>query len=455
MMIIKGFMILLLLSGPAALASADYAEAMRHYERQEYRQALQAFGAVARSGDADAQYMLGRLHEAGSGTPQDFVLAHQWYNLAAARGNRHAAAARDSLTERMTTRQIAEAQQAARAWKPEEESASQATSRSRPDIATLSDREGVAEIQRELNRLGYDAGPADGLMGSRTRSAIREYQGNRDMARDGNASAELLKRLRQTDQEASESPTIASRRVALQDNFSDGDFRRNPPWTVLSGDFEVDDNGLRSIVATQRSSGRESRRLSAERPEEIGLAMLELIQNQLGNAQRDDTPTNAEPARIFVNAPVDNAFRMELEIASRQRPGSLELGLFQGNRPNGTGYRLVYSAGSRPGLRLVRLTSTSVEEVARHEGRLDLEDGRFHTIAWTRDQNGIMQVHVDDQRLLRVQDSGLRDGFQGFLLINQGGDYTLGRVQLQEQEQLAALPPLFMGAGMHRTRYLF
>ncbi|WP_374711068.1 SEL1-like repeat protein [Halomonas mongoliensis] len=27
--------------------------------------------------------MLGRLHEVGSGTPQDFVQAHQWYNLAA------------------------------------------------------------------------------------------------------------------------------------------------------------------------------------------------------------------------------------------------------------------------------------------------------------------------------------------------------------------------------------
>ena len=435
-MFMKGLVFLLLLSCHIALASADYAEGMRHYERQEYRQALQEFGEAARSSDADAQYMLGRLYETGSGTPQDFVQAHQWYNLAAARGHRHAAEARDSLTRRMTAGQIAEAQRAARAWQPEQ-APLQTTPPSRPAIETLSDRQGVAEIQRELNRLGYDAGPVDGRMGSHTRNAIREYQADVDMPRDGHATAELLKRLRQTERKAvtavAEPPPTAGPRVALQEDFRDGDFRRNPPWTVLSGDFEVDQNGLRSIVETQRATERESRRLSAERPEEIGLTILAMILDQSGGGRPDAALPRVEPARIFVNAPVNNAFRMELELASRQQPGSLQLGLFQGNRPNGTGYRLVYAAGSRPGLSLVRLTSAGVEVIARHEGRLDLEDGRFHTLIWTRDVNGTMQVHVDDQRLLRVQDTGLRDPFQGFVLANLGGDYTLGRVLLQDR----------------------
>lgn len=67
-MIIKGFVFLLLLSGHIALASADYAGAMRNYERQQYREALQEFRELARGEDADAQYMLGRMHEAGNGT---------------------------------------------------------------------------------------------------------------------------------------------------------------------------------------------------------------------------------------------------------------------------------------------------------------------------------------------------------------------------------------------------
>lgn len=439
-MIIKGLVFSLILIGSIGLASADYADGMRNYERQEYRQALQEFGEAARGGDADAQYMLGRMHAAGNGTAQDFVQAHKWYNLAAARGHRHAAEARDSLAERMTTGQIAEAQQMARAWRPEEQpeeaSSPQATPPSRPDIETLTDRQGIAEIQRELNRLGYDAGPVDGAMGSRTRNAIRQYQADVGIPRNGHATADLLKRLRRTERQEMAAPAepepTAAPRVVLQDDFGDGDYRRNPPWTVLSGDFEVDEDGLRSIVETQRATESGSRRLNSDRPEDIGLAMLELILEQTGNARQQEAPVAVEPARIFVNAPVDNAFRMEIELASRQRPGSLELGLFQGNRPNGTGYRLVYSPGSRPGLSLVRLISGSTEVVARHEGSLDLEDGRFHSIVWSRDENGRMQVHVDDQRLLQVQDNGLRDPFQGFVMANQGGDYTLGRIRLEE-----------------------
>lgn len=84
----------------------------------------------------------------------------------------------------------------------------------------------------------------------------------------------------------------------------------------------------------------------------------------------------AEPARIHVRAPVGNAFELELDLASHQRPGSIELGLFQGDRP-GAGYRLVYNAGSQPGLSLVRLGADGGEVIASSEGALNLEDGRF------------------------------------------------------------------------------
>ncbi|MFI9653919.1 SEL1-like repeat protein [Guyparkeria sp. GHLCS8-2] len=431
--IIKTLALSLILFGSVGLASADYNDGMRYFEQQEYRQALQQFTDAARRGDPDAQYMLGRLNAAGNGTTQNFVQAHKWYNLAASRGHRHAAEARDSLAERMTSSQVARAQQAARDWQPE---GAQATPQPRPEIDTLSDREAVAEIQRELNRLGYDAGPTDGVMGERTRNAIRQYQVEMGMDRDGRASDYLLRRLRQTEKEdvtiPSESQLAPSSRVVLQDNFSDGNYHRNPSWTVLSGDFEVDGNGLRSIVETPETTDRESRGLSSDRPEEIGLAVLGMILEQRGNAREGEQTTRVEPAQIYINAPVDNAFRMELELASRQQPGTLALGLFQGNRPNGTGYRLVYSAGSQPGLSLIRLISGSAEIVARHDGSLDLEDGRFHSMVWSRDQNGQMQVHVDGRRLLSVQDNRLRDTFQGFVMANQGGDYTLRRIRLEE-----------------------
>ncbi|MDZ7854070.1 MAG: peptidoglycan-binding protein [Halomonas sp.] len=303
-MIIKGFVFLLLLSSHIALANADYAGAMRNYERQQYREAIQEFRELARGEDADAQYMLGRMHEAGNGTPQNFVEAHKWYNLAASRGHRHAAEARNAVAERMTTQQIAEAQRAARGWRPETASSSQstpastqATTASRPAIETLSDRQGVAEIQRELNRLGYDAGPADGLMGSRTRSAIRQYQTDAGLAVNGHATSDLLKRLRQTERQEQEvaapaqpQPT-ASPRVALQDDFSDGDYRRNPAWTVLSGRFSVDRDGLRTVVEIPDENASTTPSLRSDRPEDIGLAMLQLILEQTGNVQPEAAPT--------------------------------------------------------------------------------------------------------------------------------------------------------------------
>jgi uncharacterized protein len=57
----------------------------------------------------------------GEGVLQDYVLAHMWFNLAAAAGDAlsvDAATNRDFVTEKMTPAQIEEAQRLARAWKP-------------------------------------------------------------------------------------------------------------------------------------------------------------------------------------------------------------------------------------------------------------------------------------------------------------------------------------------------
>lgn len=410
--------------------SADYADAMRSYERQEYRQALQMFRDLATAGDADAQYMLGRMYEAGSGTLQDFVEAHKWYNLAAAAGHRHAATARDTLAGRMTAKQIAQAQRQAQAWQPT--SAAPATTVP-PAMETLSGRDLLAGIQRELSRLGYDPGSVDGLMGSRTRNAIRAYQGSVGLAEDGRPSTALLARLRQ-DAPATQTPDSSREvRIALEDDFSDGDFQRNPAWTVQSGRFEVEEGGLRTVVELPRVA-EPTVRESGSSSEQIGRAVLQLILEQaagLGTVVPSEPDTTApEPARIFVRAPVGNAFELDLELASYQRPGSIELGLYQGDQP-GAGYRLVYNAGARPGLSLVRLTRGGGEVIATSEGPLDLENGRTHTLNWTRNPDGVMQVRVDGRRVLQAHDRALRQGFQGFLLVNHGGDYNLRRIRLE------------------------
>jgi TPR repeat protein len=80
--------------------------------------AVSWFRKAADQGYAEAQSTLGLLYRSGEGVPQDYVLAHMWFNLAAARGKQDAASHRDSISERMTAGQIAEAQKLAREWKP-------------------------------------------------------------------------------------------------------------------------------------------------------------------------------------------------------------------------------------------------------------------------------------------------------------------------------------------------
>ena len=59
----------------------------------------------------------------------------------------------------------------------------------------LSDENLILLIQGRLKEQGFDPGPIDGLMGPRTRTAIRDYQRKYDIAVDGKPSRQLLERL--------------------------------------------------------------------------------------------------------------------------------------------------------------------------------------------------------------------------------------------------------------------
>jgi hypothetical protein len=63
------------------------------------------------------------MYVIGHGVPQDNVIAHMWFNLAAAGGSKNGAWALATLSEKMTPGQIVEAQKLAREWKPTSTSA--------------------------------------------------------------------------------------------------------------------------------------------------------------------------------------------------------------------------------------------------------------------------------------------------------------------------------------------
>ena len=71
---------------------------------------------AAQGGLTEAQFQLGTLYSTGNGVAQDYVQAHKWFNIAAARGHGGALQTRETLASLMTPEEIAAAQRAARAW---------------------------------------------------------------------------------------------------------------------------------------------------------------------------------------------------------------------------------------------------------------------------------------------------------------------------------------------------
>jgi hypothetical protein len=97
----------------------------RLFGSSKYSEKAKEYRLAAEQGNARAQYNLGSMYFKGQGVPQDYVEAHKWFNLAAARSPDKDATVtivqgRDIVAAKMTPSQIAEAQKRASEWKPKQ-----------------------------------------------------------------------------------------------------------------------------------------------------------------------------------------------------------------------------------------------------------------------------------------------------------------------------------------------
>src|SRR5580765_6308488 len=85
---------------------------------QSSQMALFWFSRAADQGDVTAFANLGVMYAQAQGVTQDLIQAYMWFLLAAANGDESSAQRRDLLAMKMTSAQIAEAQERAGVWKP-------------------------------------------------------------------------------------------------------------------------------------------------------------------------------------------------------------------------------------------------------------------------------------------------------------------------------------------------
>ena len=196
-----------------AMAEEAYDRGARAHAEGDFATAADIWMEEAQAGDPVAQFNLGLLYEKGEGFAHDNKAAERWYRRAAVKGIGAAqfnlavlivseqpaealfwlevvaggrvapldAMARDGIAQ-LVGRLPADAVEGARAraadWlkaNPPADEAALVTLRRSVPLVALSDEQ-VKALQKSLAAAGYDAGPADGVIGRRTRKALSDWR---------------------------------------------------------------------------------------------------------------------------------------------------------------------------------------------------------------------------------------------------------------------------------------
>ena len=89
------------------------------YRAFEFEEAAEWFQRAAEQGDAEAQFLLGRMHYDGNSLSIDNVTAYMWFDIAAGNGLRAGVRYRDGIAKKMTDDEVATARQRANEWRSE------------------------------------------------------------------------------------------------------------------------------------------------------------------------------------------------------------------------------------------------------------------------------------------------------------------------------------------------
>lgn len=149
---------------------------------------------AARGGSARAMFALSVLFGNSLTSEQNLGRARYWAHLAVRAGHPRAPQLLAQLAQASVGDSGQPVGQAAQGVAQQANQEGQAAvSEVRRAIARLPNT--VARVQQALTMMGYEPGPVDGMMGERTRGAIRDFQRSIGVAETGNADENVLEQM--------------------------------------------------------------------------------------------------------------------------------------------------------------------------------------------------------------------------------------------------------------------
>jgi len=159
------------------------------------------FVKAAERGVVDSQFNLAILFENGQGVEQSLPDAYFWYSVAGRQGDQTAAARISALEGQMSQSDIEAAKTRVGSFSPVQiNAAANGIFKDLPwspngTTAAAQTKVEITEVQTLLTDMGFDVGPADGVMGGRTREAIIEFQRENNLSETGQVNSALIERL--------------------------------------------------------------------------------------------------------------------------------------------------------------------------------------------------------------------------------------------------------------------
>lgn len=173
---------------------------------RDFSQAARWFRSAANLGLPDSQFNLAILYERGLGGEKNLIEAYKWFGIAARHGDMDAAKYQRNIEKRLSVAEANRLRDEIAKWRPgrldplangqirfaDTPAISATAAASEPKSTAF-----VLRAQRLLNALGYSVGTPDGMLGAKTREAIRAFEMDHGRAVTGKMNPWLVDDLEQ------------------------------------------------------------------------------------------------------------------------------------------------------------------------------------------------------------------------------------------------------------------